>query len=662
LFTIFFNALNGRTYTAGEIIGFSLAAAIGSTAFGVLCGLVCVRWLRSAHRPLKEIDVTMQIGMTMCCAYLTFFIAQYIFDISGVLACCAAGAMVAWLGPPIILNHETMHNVWGMAEWTLNTLIFLLAGLIIGHRVLGKVSAMDWLYMVILYLCLMGARAVTVVLLYPFISTIGHRCTRNEAIFMSWTGLRGAVGMALALIVEKTAPNDLDAETSRLFFYVGGIATLTLVINGTTAKPLLFKLGLLTTNSAEKMMVTNQIEKKLRTQMNKIVTEMIGEFNFTEADLEEVRMSCTLLQDMNMDVLYRDSERMSLLLANAVEDLQTPVTNPAEPMSPLTVPSGKRIFSMERQDSNERNEDDDDDDEESEERRKHLSHSHKKRKSYLRSSSARLKSDGTFGELSFRSRGSRFSRALSGAANTVGNSSMNTLKLQRMSRLLSVGQRTRSSVLISELLVYVRSIFLEIVRVKYWHFIEIGKLPRVSFSAQFLLYTIEVGLDEVSTTSRDNMPYSKDWECLEEEITNKGIWIDTLYFLEKYLSRACTNKLINPQLSFLETRKEKREVYMLTSFIEAHEHAQSKIHKFLSLTADDGAEEERDSLFKKNDDLTNNNNNNDNAAPPKYPQSPEEIQVIEESKRAVNSYCVFVLIFLLCKHSVSFRWRRLVNF
>ncbi len=42
-----------------------------------------------------------------------------------------------------------------------------------------------------------------------------------------------------------------------------------------------------------------------------------------------------------------------------------------------------------------------------------------------------------------------------------------------------------------------RAIFLEIVRVKYWQQIESGKLPRLSKSAQTLLYTVDVGLDEV---------------------------------------------------------------------------------------------------------------------------------------------------------------------
>jgi NhaP-type Na+/H+ or K+/H+ antiporter len=191
LFTIFYNSLNGRHYNVGSITEFFVAAALGSVVLGLIMGIAIIRWLRTAHRPLKEIDVTIQVAITITSAYLIFFLAQYVLKISGVLACCGAGVMLAWLAPPIILSHETMHNVWGMIEWALNTLIFLLAGLIIGNRVIDKVEPIDWLYLVVLYGILMVTRFFTIGVLYPWISTIGHKCTRNEAIFMSWAGLRG---------------------------------------------------------------------------------------------------------------------------------------------------------------------------------------------------------------------------------------------------------------------------------------------------------------------------------------------------------------------------------------------------------------------------------------------------------------------------------------
>lgn len=523
LFTIFYNALNGREYTASVITGFTFAAAIGSVFMGVIFGLITVRWLRTASRPLKEIDVTMQIAMTVCCAYLSFFVAQFCFGISGVLACCGAGGVVAWLGPPIILKHESMHNVWGMIEWALNTLVFLLAGLIIGHRVLQKVNVQDWFIMIFFYLMLMVIRVITIFMLYPFICRIGHKCTFEEAIFMSWAGLRGALGMALALLVKNTAPNDIDDETSRMFFFVGGVATLTLLINATTAKMVLVRLGLLTTNTAEKMIVTTQIKKKLQKQLQEVVDEMTEEFSFSEKDLIEVKLSCRLLRELE----HGETRTIS----------QDP----------------------------------------------------EKQRRY---------------------------------AELLGIQSMttsNTIRIQRMNELLSSRSKSSNAIVLGELLVFIRTIFLEIVRVQYWHFIEIGKLPRQSFSAQFLLYSIDVGLDEVNAQALTHgskvnhaINHTFDWHCIEKELDYRLPGIPVLTFLNKTFSssKACHTTTAH-FLSFLETRKEKRDVYMLTSFIEAHEHAQAKIHDFLGL---DG------NVLHKT----------------VVPQTPEEAKVISESKLAVE--------------------------
>jgi NhaP-type Na+/H+ or K+/H+ antiporter len=117
-----------------------LKLLVGSVFFGLIIGLITVRWLRSINRPLKDIDSESQIAITMIIAYLTFYVSQHVLEISGLLSLVSAALMLAWLAPPIILNKETMHHIWGFIEWTFNTIIFLLAGLIIGHRVLDEVQ------------------------------------------------------------------------------------------------------------------------------------------------------------------------------------------------------------------------------------------------------------------------------------------------------------------------------------------------------------------------------------------------------------------------------------------------------------------------------------------------------------------------------------------
>ena len=78
------------------------------------------------------------------------------------------------------------------------------------------------MYLLVLYVVLMFIRVIVIAVAFPFLSRIGHKCTFKEACFMAWAGLRGALGMALALLVEKNCRKDIGVETSRMFFFVGG--------------------------------------------------------------------------------------------------------------------------------------------------------------------------------------------------------------------------------------------------------------------------------------------------------------------------------------------------------------------------------------------------------------------------------------------------------
>jgi hypothetical protein len=101
---------------------------------------------------------------------------------------------------------------------------------------------------------------------------------------------------------------------------------------------------------------------------------------------------------------------------------------------------------------------------------------------------------------------------------------------------------------------------------------------------------------------------ARDWACVAEELDHVPLAVRALSFVEDYLPRCCSD-VTSRTVGQIEARNEKRAVYMLTSFIEAHEHAQRKIHAFI------GADEDGD---------------------PDSPQTPEEVRVIGESMDAVR--------------------------
>ena len=84
----------------------------------------------------------------------------------------------------------------------------------------------------------------------PLLKRTGYGLTWEEGCVLVWGGLRGAVGLALALIVEQD--NTIDRLTrDRILFHVAGIAGLTLLINGTTCGWLVDKLGLTKVSAQE---------------------------------------------------------------------------------------------------------------------------------------------------------------------------------------------------------------------------------------------------------------------------------------------------------------------------------------------------------------------------------------------------------------------------
>ena len=60
---------------------------------------------------------------------------------------------------------------------------------------------------------------------------------------MMWGGLRGAVGLALALLVAQSEELDSHNIGSKVLFHTSGIVVLTLMINATTIQLLLKLLG-----------------------------------------------------------------------------------------------------------------------------------------------------------------------------------------------------------------------------------------------------------------------------------------------------------------------------------------------------------------------------------------------------------------------------------
>lgn len=145
----------------------------------------------------------------------------------------------------------------------------------------------DWGYLVLLYVLLHVIRLFLFAVTYPVTSRIGLKTNWAETTFQVFGGLRGAVGIALAIFIDfevrealhedggsvdtgVDGGEDFSAQTRKLFGFVGGIAFMTLTINGVLAGPLLRKMGLADSSSTR--------EKIVRAYSARFQKKAVGEF------------------------------------------------------------------------------------------------------------------------------------------------------------------------------------------------------------------------------------------------------------------------------------------------------------------------------------------------------------------------------------------------
>jgi sodium/hydrogen exchanger 10/11 len=207
-----------------------------------------------------------QITLTFVCAYWSFVFVEGVLTLSGVLATVASSLVLAHHMWPYIVSKESMHHVWHTFESLGNILIFSLAGALTGNIVVD-IDAVDYLHLIVIYVFLTILRGAIIFASRPMLRLLSsdrQPVSWQEAVVMTWGGLRGAVGLALAVSVRIDRAPDICDETQlqisekdaeRLLFFVSGIAFLTMVINAMTAPFIVQTLGITAMLEARKQLL-----------------------------------------------------------------------------------------------------------------------------------------------------------------------------------------------------------------------------------------------------------------------------------------------------------------------------------------------------------------------------------------------------------------------
>ena len=299
----FFTILTDTAANANPIIDFFIVT-FGGVGIGASIGLFTLFLLKKVFNdPLFEI--TGVIGS----AYLTFFIAES-FHLSGVIGLVTLGLLMAGRGKTRISPEVAhfLHEFWVLAAFLANTLIFIIVGVIISNRTNFRVE--DFIDLAIIYVGIHLIRGLIVVVLFPVMKRIGYGVTKADALVLWWGGLRGVIGLAMALII---AESDMPSYIKDPFLFItAGIVLLTSLINATTIKAMVKGLGLTKITVARAAVISHAIEN-LRESAEARLELMKNDRFMGGAEWEKVSNYLPKLWKPNQNDLLDKQENGSLI-------------------------------------------------------------------------------------------------------------------------------------------------------------------------------------------------------------------------------------------------------------------------------------------------------------------------------------------------------------
>lgn len=272
----------------------------------------CAVILRISNRRVSLDDNIIQMTITVATAHISFVLAEYVVNVSGVISTVFSAIILSWLGASLILEvhtsslsplpfgcttacntlfctfsltpsfehnecstrvavsspifsphcllslrlisphltsqPESMETIWEMLQWVGNTLIFMLAGIIVGTYIVYYSVASDYASILLVYLYIFLTRYVMLGVCYPLLSRMSPGYSYYDVCFSSFAGLRGAVSLVLCIVLQKRVDSDFGdyvelggvaypkSHLRHLVFIISGVVTLTILVNGTLAR------------------------------------------------------------------------------------------------------------------------------------------------------------------------------------------------------------------------------------------------------------------------------------------------------------------------------------------------------------------------------------------------------------------------------------------
>ncbi|MDQ6877706.1 MAG: sodium:proton antiporter [Candidatus Dormibacteraeota bacterium] len=224
LFTIALAATTTTITLWAGALQFVILAA-GGLALGVAIGFAFSQLTARVDDPQVEIT------FTAIAAYGGYLLGEYL-HVSGLLTVVGAALVLGNYGRPRGMSATTQTAVslfWDYVAFVLNSVIFLLIGISVPFTILLD---QGWVVLGAAVVVLL-ARAATVYGVLGLLRPLGRHVSLRWQHLIVWSGLRGAIAVALLLSLTQVGP-----EFDRVRALVYGVVLISIVFQGLTIGPL----------------------------------------------------------------------------------------------------------------------------------------------------------------------------------------------------------------------------------------------------------------------------------------------------------------------------------------------------------------------------------------------------------------------------------------
>ncbi len=241
-------AVEGGVSLAHAGIEFVVAAG-GGVAVGLAVGWLIGEVRRRLDDPPTEITITLLTG------YAAFLPAEEL-HLSGVLAVVTAGLYLGWRAPELASPPTRLQTfaVWEVLTFLLNATLFVLVGLqlpVVVDGLAGRTPAELVADAALVCAVVIGARFAWLFTTPYMIRAIDRRPRQRDLrmgaaarAVIAWSGLRGAVSLAVALALPfETDAGDRLPGRDLIVFVTFAVVLVTVVGQGLTLPALIRRLG-----------------------------------------------------------------------------------------------------------------------------------------------------------------------------------------------------------------------------------------------------------------------------------------------------------------------------------------------------------------------------------------------------------------------------------